>query len=142
MSSRNGRIARSSGARWVALVAVLALVTGSIADEPKHDFTVVDSASIYYGTKKHPKTPAQCDADSVWSEIPEYKTIIDDELGPDDPKYHLLLKRATKRFQRALKKLAKRDDYDVIGEVGAIKANGKKSVPTVTSDLIDYVTRD
>lgn len=135
-----GRL-RSHALAWIAL---LALVSGTMAADSKHDFEVVDSSSIYYGKKKHPKTPAQCDADSVWSEIPEYKTIIEDELGPDDPRYHLLLKRATKRFQKALKKLAKRDEYDVIGEIGSIKAVGKKkkSIPTVTKDLIDLVTRD
>jgi len=128
----------------LVLMGLFALVSGAIAAGPKYDFEVVDSSQIYYGKKKHPKTPAVCDADSVWSEIPEYKTIIDDELGPDDPRYHLLLKRATKRFQRALKKLAKRDGYDVIGERGSIKAMGKKkkSIPTATKDLIDYVTRD
>ena len=144
MSSRKIRFVRSCGTHSLVLAALFALVSGSFAADPKHDFTVCDSSSIYYGKKKHPKTPAHCEADSVWSEIPEYKTIVEDDLGPDDPKYHLLLKRATKRFQRALKKLAKRDEYDVIGEIGSIKAVGKanKTVPTVTSDLVDLVTRD
>lgn len=115
----------------------------AVAAEPKHDFEVVNSAQVYFGKKKNPKTPAVCMADSVWAEIPEYKKILEEELDEDDPRYHLLLKRATKRFQRALKKLAGRDGYDVIGEVGSIKAIGKKkkTIPTVTNDLIELVTR-
>jgi len=109
----------------------------------KHDFEVVNSDSIYYGSGKHPKTPAVCDADEVWAEIPEYQTIVEEELTASDARYHLLLKRATKRFQRALKKLAEREGYDMIGETGSIKAVGdeKKEIPTATKDLIDLVSR-
>jgi len=149
MSSRKTRFAGAFGAHLFAIAGLVAATTIALASEthaadPAHDFTVTDSSRVYYGKKKHPKTPAHCDADSVWSQIPEYKTIIEDELGPDDARYHLLLKRATKRFQRALKKLSKRDGYDLIAEVGAVKAVGKKKkkIPTVTSDLIDFVTRD
>ena len=127
----------------LALTAVL-LPAADAADEPKHDFEVVNASAIYYGRAKHPKTPAQCRADDVWAQIPEYKKILDEELTDNDPRYHLLLKRATKRFQSALKKLAKRDSYDVIGEIGSIKAVGKKkkAIPSVTKALIDLVTRD
>jgi hypothetical protein len=120
------------------------VVTARADDEPKHDFEVVDSSAVYYGSARHPKTPAQCSADDVWAEIPEYKTIIKEELTEKDPRYHLLLKRATKRFQSALKKLANRDGHDVIGEIGSIKALGKKKkkIPTVTKHLIDLVSRD
>ncbi|MEM8885324.1 MAG: hypothetical protein AAGD14_14745 [Planctomycetota bacterium] len=143
-----GAIGRGPAALWMLAGALVlcATVLGerAVAAEPKHDFEVVDRAQLYYGKKKHPKTPAVCVADSVWAEIPEYKKILEEELDADDPRYHLLLKRATKRFQRALKKLAGRDGYDVIGEVGAIKAVGKKKkkIPTVTQGLIELVTRD
>ena len=128
---------------WLVGAFVLCAASASHAAS-KHDFEVVDSSAIYYGSGKHPKTPAVCAADDVWAEIPEYKTIVEDELTASDPRYHLLLKRATKRFQRALKKLARRDSYDMIGESGSIKAVGKnkKSIPTVTRDLIDLVTRE
>lgn len=124
-------------------VFVLCSASASVAAS-KHDFDVVDRAAVYFGSGKHPKTPAVCNADDVWAKIPEYQTIVDDELTASDPRYHLLLKKATKRFQRALKKLARRDSYDMIGEIGSIKAVGKKkkTIPTVTKDLIDLVARD
>ena len=129
-------------AAWGVVLLALGATSTALA-AAKHDFEVVDRTAIYYGRTKHPKTPAVCAADDVWAEIPEYKKIIDEELTDSDPRYHLLLKRATKRFQRALKKLARRDSYDMIGEVGSIKALGKKkkSIPTATKDLIDLVTR-
>jgi len=130
------------------MVLIVSTMTGFVSDavgaESKHDFKITNSAAIYFGRAKHPKTPGVCRADDVWAAIPEYKKILEEELTDSDPRYHLLLKRATKRFQSALKKLAKRDGHDVIGEVGSIKAVGKKkkALPIVTKSLIDLVTRD
>jgi hypothetical protein len=107
-------------------------------------YEVVDHSAIYYGEGSHPTAPAVIVADDVWREIPEYRRIIDEELTDDDPAYHLLLKKATRRFKKALKKAAARDGYDMIGEIGSIKpkADTKKAIPDITSELIDLVTRD
>ena len=86
--------------------------------------------------------PGVMTADDVWSEIPEYKEIVDENLTDDDPKWHLLMAKATERFNKALKKLAQRDSYDMLGEVGAITAKGKKTIPDVTKEMIKLVTRD
>jgi hypothetical protein len=81
-------------------------------------------------------------ADDVWKEIPEYKKILEDELDEDDPEYHLLMLKATERFNQALKALAKRDSYDMLGETGSIVAKGTAKLPDVTSDMIKLVTRN
>lgn len=133
---------RDRRSRLLPALFVLCAASLSLAAS-KHDFEVVNNGSIYYGSGKHPKSPAVCCADDVWAEIPEYQTIVEEELTASDPRYHLLMKRATKRFQRALKALASREGYDMIGEVGSIKAVGdeKKEIPNATKDLIDLVTR-
>ena len=109
-----------------------------------HTFEVVDEDDIYYGEGKHPRKPAFIKADDVWAKIPEYKKIVDDELTEDDPQYHILMKKATERFSKGLKKLAERDDYDMIGETGSIESKGdkKKEIPDVTKELVKLVTRD
>lgn len=107
-----------------------------------HDFTVTDSDGVYYGSGEHPSAPASIRADDVWAAIPEYKKIVDDNLTDDDAEYHLLMKRATERFQKALRSEAKRESYDMIAESGAVKANGSKKIPDATDDLVDLVTRD
>lgn len=134
---------------WMILVGILAagrLAGAEGADEEpkKPKFEVVDSDAIYFGDESHPQTPAVIDADSVWAEIPEYKKILEDELGEDDPKYHLLMKKATERFSKALEKAAKRGGYDVIGEVGSIEDKGetKAKIPDISDDLIELVGRD
>ena len=113
------------------------------ADEG-HAFEVVDEDGIYYGAGKHPKTPAITEADDVWAEIPEYKQIVDEELDEDDANYHILMKKATERFSKALKKIAERDGYDMIGEKGSIESKGdkKKKIPDITKELIKLVKRN
>ena len=127
------------------IMTVLVLVAApAFADEASYD--VVDPDGIYYRTirGKHPKAPAVLVADTVWAAIPEYQKIVEDGLTEDDAKYHLLLKKATERFNKALKKLAKRDSYDMLGEVGSIEARGEKPkpIPVATSDLVELVGRD
>ena len=141
---------QSSASRLFGIGLILVSLTmtdflaHAVGAETKHDFEVTNSSAIYFGRSKRPKTPCVCRADDVWAAIPEYKKILDEELTDSDPRYHLLLKRATKRFQSALKKLAKRDGHDVIGEVGSVKAVGKKkkTIPIATKSLVDFVTRD
>jgi len=110
--------------------------------ETKYDFEVVKPGEVYFGSGKHPKAPAVMTADDVWAAIPEYKRILEDKLTDDDPRYHLLMKKAAERFSKALKKLAKRDSHDMLGEAGSIKALGKKQIPDVTTEMIKLVTRD
>lgn len=122
---------------------VLGVTGGSLEAEEEHDFDVVDPEGVYYGNGTHPKKPATIRADDVWAEIPEYKKILEDDLDEDDPEYHLLMKKASERFGRALEKEAKRESFDMIAEQGAIRANTPgKEIPDATADMIDLVTRD
>jgi len=104
-------------------------------------YQVVDPDGVYLGVGDHPRSPGVMRADDVWRAIPEYKQIIADELTEEDPKYHLLMLKATERFNRALKTLAKRDAHDMLGEVGAIVATGGGPIPDVTAEMIRLVTR-
>jgi hypothetical protein len=119
----------------------LLAVSRAFADGEDAAYEVVDPEGIYLGTGTHPKTPGVMTADDVWKEIPEYKQIIEDELTEDDPKYHLLMLKATERFNQALKTLAKRESYDMLGEVGAIVAKSGGEIPDVTAEMIKLVTR-
>jgi hypothetical protein len=127
---------------FAATFGLAAAVRPVAAEDPEEaSFEVVDSDGIYFGTGKSPKTPGVLVADDVWKEIPEYKKILDDELTEDDPEYHLLMLKATERFNKALKALAKRDSHDMLGEVGSIKANNGAKIPDVTAVMIKLVTR-
>ena len=134
-------IRRISGVGVFACALALAVLPARAADD--HDYEVTDSSAVYLGSGKHPKTPAVISVDRVWAEIPEYKTIIEEGLTDEDPRYHLLMKKASRRFEGALAKEAKRESYDLIAEVGAVKVLKKgKKIPSATAGLIELVSRD
>lgn len=117
----------------------ISLALGDEAEEAA--FEVVDPEGIYFGKGTRPKGPGVLAADDVWKEIPEYKKILADELTEDDAEYHLLMLKATERFNKALKSLAKRDSHDMLGETGSIVAKNGGKIPDVTSEMIKLVTR-
>ena len=134
-------IRRISGVGVFACALALAVLPARAADD--HDYEVTDSSAVYLGSGKHPKTPAVISVDRVWAEIPEYKTIIEEGLTDEDPRYHLLMKKASRRFEGALAKEAKRESYDLIAEVGAVKVLKKgKKIPNTTAGMIELVSRD
>ena len=131
--------------RWSMILAGLVLGSVGLAAAEaaiKYDFEVLKPEEIYFGSGRHPKAPGALTADDVWAAIPEYKQILEDELTDEDAQYHLLMKKAAERFSKALKKLARRDRHDMLGEDGSIKALGKKKIPDVTKEMIKLVTRD
>ncbi|MGQ0612163.1 MAG: hypothetical protein ACT4PV_00215 [Planctomycetaceae bacterium] len=128
---------------WI-VAALAALGAGGWvgAAESGHDFEVVDSDLVYLGKATHPKAPSTIRADDVWAAIPEYRKILDNDLGEDDPEYHLLMKKASERFAKALEREAKREGFDLIAEVGAVISGTGLTIPDATQDMIDLVTRN
>ncbi len=132
----------------VIATLVLVLVVGAFAvpagpsacgvalagDEPEKPKKSVDAADVYLGDARKWDKPAEVDADKVYAKIDEYKEIVEKGLKPDDPKYEILMSKASKRFTCAVKKAAKDGSYDLVARVGAVK--GVDSVPDITSDAI------
>ncbi len=95
----------------------------------------VDPADVYYGDAKKWEKPAEVKPDDVYAKIDEYKQIVDEGLKPGDPKYDILMAKASKRFTGAVKKAAKDGGYDLVARVGSVK--GVAGVPDITSDVIE-----
>ena len=102
------------------------------AEKPKKS---VDASDVYVGDAAKWEKPAEVDADKVYAKIDEYKEIVDNKLKPGDPKYELLICKASKRFRCAVKKAAKGGSYDLVAKIGAVK--GVTGVPDITSDAIE-----
>ncbi len=133
---------RISAVGIVACVLALAVLPAR-GEKEDHDYEVTDPSAVYLGSGKHPGSPAVISADKVWAEIPEYKTVLEEGLTDEDARYHLLMKKATRRFEEALVKEAKRESYDLIAELGAVKALKKgKKIPSATAGMIELVSRD
>lgn len=105
-------------------------------EESKKPKITIDEAAIYYGDPSDFKKPAVVDVDRVYMSIPEYKEVIDRDLDRSKPRYHMLMKAASKKFRVALKKAAKAKKYDLIGGLGSISIEGK-TVPECTDLVID-----
>ena len=98
----------------------------------------IDHDRIYFGSPSSYKKPAVVNASAVFKEIPAYKQILKEKLTEKDPKYMILIAEANQVFKKALKKVYKDSGYDLIGEVGAIKIDGKDA-PDVTSEAINAI---
>jgi hypothetical protein len=121
-----GGIAGSSAATGCG-----AALAGEEAEKPKKS---VDAVDVYLGDARKWDKPAEVDADKVYAKIDEYKEIVEKGLKPNDPKYEILMSKASKRFTCAVKKAAKDGGYDLVARIGSVK--GVDSVPDITSDAI------
>src|SRR5262245_44424141 len=84
-------------------------------------FALAADTDIYFGKKEGAKKPAEVKATDVFNEIAEYKKIKEKGLTKDDAEYWTLLNKANEKFNRALKRVAEEDKYDVVAEKGKIK---------------------
>jgi hypothetical protein len=101
------------------------------AEKPKKH---VEADAVYFGDAAEWKKPAVVDADAVFREIDEYKQILEEKLESSDPKYGVLMSKASRRFSAAVRAAAKEGEYDLVARVGSV--HGVDSVPVITQDVI------
>ena len=124
----------------VAMIAVITLSVYSPAVAPvvaerandsisaAPEVKILNSAQVYYpsvvkkGTKF--KKPAILTTSTVFDAISEWKQIKRKGLRKSDAEYHLLLKKANEKFNKALKAVQAASSYDIMAEVGAIECKG------------------
>ena len=94
----------------------------------------VDKSKIYYGNPEKFNSPAEIKLEKVLSVIPEFQQIKKDNLTASDAAYYILMKKVNKKFKAALKSVAERFGYDLIGEIGSIKVDAP--VPDITVVVI------
>jgi hypothetical protein len=95
-----------------------------------------DEARIYHGDPSYCEKAAVVDVNAVYRKIPEYREIKEKSIEKDGPRYYFLLLEAGKKFRHALRRVASREGYDVIGGLGAISFPDRE-VPEVTDAVID-----
>lgn len=104
--------------------------------------TVVNSARVYHPTVLTRgivyKVPAILKTSAVFAAIPEWKTIKRKNLTDRDAEYHLLLKAANHKFNKAVATVQKAKSYDIIAETGAIKCENITPAE-ITADVIKAI---
>lgn len=121
----------------VSTLASLILLAG-VALAGIGDYRCSDPGRAYYGNPRLIRKPAVVSADRIYQRIPEYKSILDEKLTDGSVRYHFLMKKASARFAKAIKKMARAEGHDFIAEVGAIDIvkKGAKSPPDRTTEAI------
>lgn len=121
----------------VAWLAVAAVPAGAGVG----DYKATDVDKVYYGNPRLFKKPAVISADRVYAQIPEYKEILDKGLTEKDPRYHFLMKKASERFNEAVKQMARDMDHDLVAETGTVKKVKEEAQepPDRTDDVIQNI---
>ncbi|MBI4613240.1 MAG: hypothetical protein HY720_06475 [Planctomycetes bacterium] len=99
-----------------------------------------DEDHVYYGDPDLAEKPGVISANTVFLEIPAYKRIVDEKIPKDDPRYWLLMEEANRIFMAALRATDRNHGYDLIGELGSIKVDGKPA-PDITSTVVEEVRK-
>jgi hypothetical protein len=117
----------------VAFAAGAPLVSAGVGD---HKCT--DCNKVYYGNPRLFKAPCEISADRVYKHIKEYKEILEKGLTDKDVQYHFLMKKASERFNDAVKQMAKDEGFDLVAETGTVKKakDDAKDAPDRTDDVI------
>jgi len=117
------------GRGLVFLALVLAAMTAA---------TVVADVvgNVYFGNPRNYRNPAELEALKVFQVIPEYQELVRRKLDSSDPRYWSLMDKANTRFIRALVGVAKKYNYDLIGEKGFL---GRQDVTDITLVVLDEI---
>jgi hypothetical protein len=98
-------------------------------------YTFSDTERVYLGNHRLARKPAVVDSSRVYAAIDEYRQIQSEGLTPDGPKYHLLLAKASEKFNKALKAAASAGGHDVVAEAGTVRPVNPAAAPP--PDLTD-----
>lgn len=95
---------------------------------------------VYFGNPRNFYAPAELEAARVFRVIPEYQELVRDQVDPSDPRYWSLMDKANTRFIRALVSVAKKYNYDLIGEKGFLRGHRLEAkVVDITLVVLDQI---
>ena len=139
-----GRWRRGLAGLLVAAATLLVLaptLLAGVAAADIGDYRCEDPGRVYHGNARLIRKPAAVSADRVYRQIPEYQTILRENLNDNDVRYHFLMKEASKKFSKAVKAMARAKGHDFVAEIGAIEVvkDGAPEPPDRTSEVISRV---
>ena len=125
------------------LVACLGLLGAAVVCSPRRTeaqpgptgvASGVVKGPVYFGNPQSYKKPAELSIAKVWAALPEYKEIEKGNIRDDDPRYWILMQKANRRLEHALKAMNKKYGYDLIGELKFLDTEAE--VPDITAEMI------
>ena len=125
---------------WPVAVLLVVLVAAAVAAPGSDRSRTTPVGKVYFGNPRNFYSPAGLEAAKVFRVIPEYQQLVRDKVDPSDPRYWSLMDKATNRFIRALVSVAKKYDYDLIGEKGFLRGHKLESkVQDITLVVLDEI---
>ncbi len=126
----------------VLIGAALIGLSASPAAAAIGDYACADASRVYLGNARLFHNPCHVNSSAIYRQIAEYREILERSLSDHDPQYHLLMQKAAKRFNDALKTMARNQGHDLVAETGTItKARNEASdVPERTQAAIAALT--
>lgn len=99
-----------------------------------------DIAGIYYGDTRNFSKPASVDCIKVFRHISHFKLIMRRNMGEDNPRYWILIRRTNDVFRSAVQAIAEEKGYDLVGAPESVAAFEESArIPDVTGDVIAMV---
>jgi hypothetical protein len=122
----------------LALGLAILMLLAPVASARVGDYSCSDPSKVYYGNHRLFQRPCTVSCDQVYDRISEYQEIVRKGYTAKDPKYHFLMKKASKRFSDAVKKMAVKYRHDLVACAGAISQEREKAkaIPDRTSECI------
>ena len=134
-------VSRGRAAILASVVALLLLGCGD--DEARErGFGMYDCdgpSRIYHGRANFVRRPCSVSADRIYEAIPEYREIQRTGISRDNPRWHLLMKKASERFNAAVQAMARKHGHDLVAERGVCRANrdGVSAPPDRTDEVLE-----
>ena len=105
-----------------------------IVEEVQLDRTKVRHGNVSKFDTKGTETVGTIRSTEIYEQIPAYQTIQKEGLEKGTARYNKLIRKATKSYKAALKKVANEKSFALIVEEGGI--SGYAHVTDATSDII------
>lgn len=98
----------------------------------------IRSRDVYFGRYRSFAKPAVLDTQKVFNAISYYQEVKSAGLTKKSGRYWILIQKSNKVFYKAMKRLAERNGFDLIGARDSIMIDGSNPVD-VTDEIIKIV---
>ena len=98
--------------------------------------------NVFFGNPRQFHKPAELKSARVLRVIPEWQELQRKKLERSDPRYWILLDKVQRTFIDAIRDVARRYGYDLVGEKGFLRGHrAEDTVVDITLVVLDEIQR-
>jgi len=125
---------------WVLIYVVIVLLllsSGLVAQ-----VSLKRKAIVYLGSSSNTTAPAEIDSDTVKKETEEWKEIEQESIDKTSARGKQLLQKMKKKIRKAVKAVARDNNYDLVVRIGDIADTQGKTVTDITTKVVTELGTD